>query len=121
MEVPVWEKAMMAAELQRYWSDNNVSITLSFGPDEHDQVGSIIESFSDKLKVMSFILKDGAGAISYEQAPYEPIAKEEGVYYRPSGEINHAALYGDLGDAEVERGCEGDACELPWVATPVSA
>src|SRR5690606_37447829 len=54
-EVSVWEKAILAGELQRWWSDNSVSVTLSFGEDEKRFIGPILQWAAGNLKTVSFL------------------------------------------------------------------
>lgn len=73
-DVSIWEQAMNAADYQRYWSDNQVSITITFKKEEEGDVKKVLECFEDKLKSVSFLPITGHG---YKQAPYEEITKEE--------------------------------------------
>ena len=72
-EVSIWEQAENAAAYQHYWSDNQVSITITFKQEEADQIKHVLEAYEDKLKSASFLpIKDHG----YKQAPYEEITKE---------------------------------------------
>ncbi|MFX1297198.1 MAG: ribonucleoside-triphosphate reductase, adenosylcobalamin-dependent, partial [Promethearchaeota archaeon] len=73
-DVSIWEQAENAASYQRYWSDNQVSITITFKKDEADQIKHVLESYEDKLKSASFLPIKEHG---YKQAPYEEISKEK--------------------------------------------
>lgn len=118
-EVSVWEKAELAALTQRHWSDNAVSVTLTFRPDEVDDVGRIIHAFDGRLKTASFLpLGEEAAGGAYEQMPYEAIAVDELEDRRAAiHQIDRSALYGlGTGDAAGERYCTTDRCELPWTA-----
>lgn len=113
-EVSVWEKAAMAVLHQRYWADNQVSVTLSFREDERTQIGNIIKAFDGQLKSLSFLpILESGGA--YRQMPYERIDNERyeeltaGV--RPVG---WSVLYGGAAaDAEGEAFCNNTSCEIP--------
>lgn len=72
-DVTLWEQMNNAADLQRYWADNAVSITVTFNDKEEKDLINVLETFEDKLKSVSFLKfsKD-----IYEQAPYEEIDKE---------------------------------------------
>jgi len=72
-EISIWEQAENAASYQRYWSDNQVSITITFQQDEADQIKHVLEAYEDKLKSVSFLPISEHG---YKQAPYEEITKE---------------------------------------------
>ncbi len=73
-EVSIWEQAQNAADYQRYWSDNQVSITITFKEEEANQIKYILECYEDKLKSVSFLPIKEHG---YKQTPYEEITKEQ--------------------------------------------
>lgn len=112
-DVSVWKKAELAALTQRHWSDNSVSVTLSFRPDEADQIADIIHTFDGRLKTMSFLPLSETGA--YPQMPFEAIdADELERRFAAISPISREALYGiESEDAEVEKFCTTDRCELP--------
>jgi len=73
-DISVWEQFKLAALLQRYWSDNQVSITITFRPEEYEDLGHALSYFETELKSLSFLpLTDH----KYKQAPYETITKSE--------------------------------------------
>ncbi|MFX1455310.1 MAG: fused protease/ribonucleoside-triphosphate reductase [Promethearchaeota archaeon] len=72
-EVSIWEQAANAADYQKYWSDNQVSITITFKQEEADQIKHVLDAFEDKLKSVSFLPIKEHG---YKQAPYEEINQE---------------------------------------------
>ncbi|GAG01968.1 unnamed protein product, partial [marine sediment metagenome] len=74
-DVSIWEQAENAAAYQKYWSDNQVSITITFKPElEANQIKHVLECYEDKLKSVSFLPIKEHG---YKQAPYEEISKEK--------------------------------------------
>ena len=73
-EVSIWEQAANAIDYQRLWSDNQVSITITFKPEEADQIKHVLQFCEDKLKSASFLPIKEHG---YKQAPYEEITKEQ--------------------------------------------
>ena len=74
-EVPLREKVDLAARMQHYWSDNQVSCTAEFDPEtESADLRRILESYEDRLKAISFLPATGHG---YEQPPYEAIDRQE--------------------------------------------
>jgi adenosylcobalamin-dependent ribonucleoside-triphosphate reductase len=107
-DVPLWEKVDLAAQLQRYWSDNQVSCTAEFDPErEGSALGRILSAYEDRLKAIVFLPSRGHG---YVQPPYETISREEYEAYvkklRPlSGTLEH--------EPELEeRFCEGGVCDV---------
>jgi ribonucleoside-triphosphate reductase len=70
-DITVWEQLQNAADYQRFWADNQVSITVTFKP--HEDILAALECFEDKLKCVSFLPLKEHG---YVQAPYESITAE---------------------------------------------
>lgn len=113
-EVSMWEKTALAALLQRYWADNQVSVTVTFLPEEADQIGPLLRAHDGQLKSLSMLPLSEGGA--YAQMPYERISEEEVLERQASvKKINWNALYdtGNIADAEGERFCSNDVCEIP--------
>lgn len=111
-EVSIWEKASLAATCQRWWSDNAVSVTLTFREDEAGQIPAVLRAFDGQLKSASF-LPDAEGV--YAQAPYQRVPKEQWDALRAGIKpVDWDSLYGDraLPDAEGEMYCTTDACEI---------
>lgn len=113
-EVSVWEKAILAGDLQRLWSDNSVSVTLSFDPEAEGQfIEPILEWAKSNLKTVSFLPSSGHG---YEQAPYEQISAQQ---YADATErllpVNFDLIYDgvlDADDGAGEKFCSTDRCEI---------
>lgn len=113
-EVSIFEKANLAAEAQRYWSDNSVSVTVSFDPEtEANDVGKILNMYEGSLKTVSFLPMGG----SYEQMPYEQISEDEYEEIRAKlMPVDLSPVYGLAAEeAEGEMFCSTDACLLPEV------
>jgi adenosylcobalamin-dependent ribonucleoside-triphosphate reductase len=112
-DVSVWEKASLAAHCQRWWSDNSVSVTLTFDADtEASQVGPILNAFDGQLKSASFLpTTEGI----YEQAPYQRVSREAWADARSRAtKLDWTTLYdgGTVEDAEGELYCTTDSCEI---------
>ncbi len=112
--VSVWEQAELAAALQKHWSDNMVSCTLTFRKAEAADVPRVIEAFTGRLKVVSFLPVSEHG---YLQAPYIPCTEAEynAAVSAITGDLAaalSAALSGVETKAEEERFCSGDRCEM---------
>jgi adenosylcobalamin-dependent ribonucleoside-triphosphate reductase len=107
-QVSLREKVELAARMQRWWSDNQVSCTAEFDPGrERDEIPRILAEYEDRLKAIALLPAEGHG---YEQAPYEEIT--EGRYREMIEKLS--PLRGDLPhEQELEdRFCEGGICEL---------
>jgi ribonucleoside-triphosphate reductase (thioredoxin) len=70
-DVSIYEKMALAAYAQRYWSDNSVSVTISFNPEtESEAVGTVLHLYDGQLKTVSFL---PSGNFTYPQMPYTQI------------------------------------------------
>jgi len=112
-DVSIYEKMALAATAQRYWSDNSVSVTISFDPEtEASAIGTALHMYDGQLKTVSFL---PSGNATYPQMPYTQITAEE---YENDGvmklfPIDLAGVYaGMAADAIGEAYCTTDACEV---------
>jgi len=114
-DVTIFEKVALAATAQRYWSDNSVSVTISFDKEKEAQhVGTVLHMYDGQLKTVSFL---PIGNDTYPQMPYTQITKEE--YEENAGKlfpIDFSGVYaGMAADAIGESYCTTDSCELKFV------
>ncbi len=108
-DVSIWEQAENAAAYQRYWSDNQVSITITFKPEEKNEIKRVLECYEDKLKSVSFLPISEHG---YEQAPYEEISKER--YEEMLAKVKPMNLNETQDRAIGEKFCDSDKCEVKF-------
>ncbi|MFX1575492.1 MAG: hypothetical protein ACFFB0_22375, partial [Promethearchaeota archaeon] len=108
-EVSIWEQAENAAAYQKYWSDNQVSITITFKDEEADQIKHVLECYEDKLKSVSFLPLKSHG---YEQAPYEEITKEQ--YNEIISKLKPFNLDETKDRAIGEKFCDSDRCTIEF-------
>ena len=113
-DVSIWEQAENAAAFQKYWSDNQVSITITFKPDEADQIKHVLECYEDQLKSVSFLPIEEHG---YKQAPYEEITAER--YNEMISVIKPLSLEDSKDRAIGERYCDSDKCTVEFTMDPV--
>jgi hypothetical protein len=107
-EVSIWEQAENAAAYQRYWSDNQVSITITFQQEEARDIKHVLEAYEDKLKSVSFLPIKEHG---YKQAPYEEITKEK--YEEMISTITPITTLDKTQDRALgEVFCDSDKCEV---------
>jgi ribonucleoside-triphosphate reductase (thioredoxin) len=114
-EVSIYEKIDLAATAQYEWSDNSVSVTVSFDPSkEKDDVKHSLHMYDGKLKTVSFL---PSGNTVYPQMPYTQITEEEYEQYRMTlFPIDFAGVYaGMAADAVGEAYCTTDACEVKLI------
>ena len=106
-DISMWEQLEIASQYQYYWADNSVSITVTFKEEESDQIKDALEMYEARLKAVSFLKYQETG---YEQAPYEPISKEEYekmiVKIKPISKI----LTNECGVGS--KFCTNDTCEI---------
>ena len=72
--VSIWEQFANAVDLQHYWADNQVSITITFKQEEADQIARALSCFDSRLKGVSLLPLSEHG---YAQAPYIATPREE--------------------------------------------
>jgi ribonucleoside-triphosphate reductase len=112
-QVSLFEKIGLAATAQKYWSDNGVSVTLSFDKETEKQfVAPALNMYEGQLKAVSFL---PMGNKTYPQQPYTEISREEyNSYVGKIGKIDWSAIYDGVEnlEAEGEAYCSTDACEI---------
>ena len=115
-DVSIYEKVALAATAQKYWSDNSVSVTVTFDPEtESSSIGPVLHMHDGDLKTISFL---PMGNAVYPQMPYTQITEEE---YEAEGTmklfpIDLSGVYaGMASDAIGEAYCTTDACEVKLI------
>ena len=110
--VTIWEQFKNAADMQNYWSDNQVSITVTFGIHEKKDIARCLAAFDDQLKGISMLPLLDHG---YVQAPYIPTDRKEIEEYSDTllpldftslGEDEEGA------NAEANKFCDSTRCEI---------
>lgn len=108
-EVSMWEQLAMAAFLQKYWSDNQVSATITFDPaTEGDHIAHALNYFQYQLKGISFLPRVDYGA--YPQMPYEGIREE--TYQQRVSQLSPVTFGATHEKAESEKFCDSSGCQL---------
>ena len=112
-QVSLFEKIGLAATAQKYWSDNGVSVTLSFDKEEETKfIAPALNMYEGQLKAVSFL---PMGNKTYPQQPYTEITREEyNSYVGKIAKIDWSAIYDGVEnlEAEGEAYCSTDACEI---------
>ena len=114
-EVSIYEKMDLAATAQFYWSDNSVSVTVTFDPEtEGKHVETALNMFDGRLKTVSFL---PMGNAVYPQMPYTQITEAEYEEARMKlMPIDLTGIYdGYAFDAIGEAYCTTDACEIKFL------
>ena len=105
-DVSIWEQMKNAIDYQRFWSDNSVSCTVTFKPEEAKDIPATLEAYEDNLKAISFLpLKH-----EYEQPPYESITKEQ--YDELIKNLKPLDFSNYTGLPKGEKFCNTDTCEI---------
>ena len=106
-EVSMWEQLENAAQMNKYWADNAVSVTVTFSEEEAKDISNALSLYETRLKSVSFLPLEDHG---YEQAPYQEIMEEE---YLSAIKNLRKINWGKKDTHEVtEMYCENDHCVL---------
>jgi ribonucleoside-triphosphate reductase (thioredoxin) len=105
-DVSMWEQLALAANMQRWWADNQVSCTVTFNPEtEGRHISAALDYFQYQLKGISFLPKLDFGA--FPQMPYEEITEDR--FRELVGRTG--TITGSSGqDGVCETFCDGDSC-----------
>lgn len=105
----MFEQLALAAMMQRYWADNQVSVTIHFTKEEAKDIPLALEIYQHHLKSVSFLPYDPHTL--YPLAPYETITKE--AYSKYKEKIKYVSLpYNCVdGNQVLASGCDSDTCE----------
>jgi adenosylcobalamin-dependent ribonucleoside-triphosphate reductase len=114
-QVSLFEKIGLAATAQKYWSDNGVSVTLSFDKENEKKfIAPALNMYEGQLKAVSFL---PMGDKVYPQQPYSEITREEyNAYVGKISKIDWSAIYDGIENLEAagEAYCSTDACEIKF-------
>jgi adenosylcobalamin-dependent ribonucleoside-triphosphate reductase len=112
-DVSMFEKIGLAATAQKYWSDNGVSVTLSFDKETESKfIAPALHMYEGQLKAVSFL---PMGNKTYPQQPYTEITKDQyNEYIGTIAKIDWNAIYNGVEnlEAEGEMYCTTDVCEI---------
>jgi len=94
------------ALVQEYWADNAVSSTISFNPDEKQELAECLSKYVPRLKSTSCLSR----AHGYAQAPYEEVDEATWKILYNQIQNDHPLTRG--GDMDAGGECEGGACPV---------
>lgn len=112
-DVSIWEQVKNVVDYQKYWSDNNVSVTVTFKKEEAEDIPFVLEAYEDNLKSISFLPLSEHG---YAQAPYETITEEQ--YNEMKAKIKYISIEKKLLEknasieTKAEKFCTNDTCTI---------
>lgn len=106
-EISIWEQVANTVDYQRYWADNQVSVTIKFKAEEAKDIVSVLEAYEDQLKSVCFLPHSNHG---YAQAPYEPCTEQEVLEYNAKlSDLDFSSYYGK---EEGSNFCDSDSCAV---------
>ena len=113
-DVSASEQLATQAFLQRYWSDNAVSCTVTFRKEEEGSLPSILSAYAGKIKSTSLLQYVDGG---YAQMPKEAIGEEKYEAMQEAISADPEAAFGDaIEEAQLEivgqSDCAGGACPV---------
>lgn len=108
-DVSIWEQMALAAFMQKYWADNQVSCTVTFKKEEADQIDKCLNFYQYQLKGISFLPLTEHGV--YKQMPYESISEKK--YEELVSKLKCLKIKCIKNEeAEVEKFCNNDVCQI---------
>lgn len=109
-DVSIWEQFANAVDLQEMWADNQVSITITFGEHEKNQIARALSCFDTKLKGVSLLPISDHG---YAQAPYIATDRAEIEEYASTlSPLDFSALTEEGENADSNKFCDSDGCSI---------
>jgi intein/homing endonuclease len=108
-QISMWEQLEIVAQMQHWWADNQVSVTVTFNQDEAKEIERALELYETRLKSVSFLpLKDHG----YKHAPYQPMTEQE---YKAAVKSLKAIRLTKITETQgfEHKYCDSDVCEIP--------
>jgi ribonucleotide reductase alpha subunit len=107
-ELGAVDQLNVVKRLQTEWSDNAVSCTIYFKPEELDDIREYLKTnYNKNFKSLSFLLHSGHG---FDQAPLEEITKEQ--YDELVANTTLITKIEDAVEFDSASDCEGGACPV---------
>lgn len=104
-DISMWEQLELVAQVQHYWSDNQVSATTTFTEAERPQIKHAIELYSKRLKSVTFFPNEIS---QFEHAPMQAITKEQ--YDDYVAKLSPVALPSTR--EQSDKFCDSESCEI---------
>lgn len=107
-EQTIEEQFELVALMQKYWSDNSVSVSITYKEDEEDKIAGLLRKYENKIKSVSFNKYNNT---FYDQLVLEPITKKKyGQLVLNIMDSKDAGLV-EI-DSDDSKFCTTDSCEL---------
>ena len=106
-DISMWEQFELAAQMQHWWADNSVSVTVTVKPEEKKDLARALAMYDTRLKSVSILpLEDH----KYAQPPYSRIYKSDYGYL--ASKIKPLKFTHEKAHDIDERGCTSDSCSI---------
>jgi ribonucleotide reductase alpha subunit len=107
-EVGIWEQMKFVEIAQKYWSDNQVSVTVNFDPDKPHEVEQVLQMFDRDIKNVSF-LPNFCGY--FPQMPEETIDRK--TYEKYVASLKKIPIEGYTREEAIGvSGCTNESCSI---------
>lgn len=108
-QLSIWEQAELAAQMQHWWADNQVSVTITFNKDESSSLCRVLEFYETRMKAVSFLpLADH----QYEHAPYQVMENSEQEYLAAVSKLQSLEKVLGIEKQQEALFCDSDKCEV---------
>lgn len=109
-DVSIWQQFKDVSDFQKVWSDNAVSVTVTFTKNEVNQIAACLSAFDSELKSVSLLPYFEHG---YVQAPYIAAPREEVQAYANSlYPLDFSSLTNEGENAESNKFCSNEGCAI---------
>jgi len=110
-KVSIWRQFKDTSDVQKYYADNMVSVTVTFNKQESSEIADCLTAFESELKSVSLLPLSEHG---YQQAPYIAADRQEIIDYKNSLSIIDFSVLSEEDEmaTEMNKFCEGDSCQL---------
>lgn len=106
--ISIWAQFKDTVDINKYYSDNMVSVTVTFNSSEASQIATCLAAFENELKSISLLPISDHG---YAQAPYIPAPIEEVLKYKNTlSKLDFSSLTKSGENAEANKFCSNDSC-----------
>jgi ribonucleotide reductase alpha subunit len=107
-DMGVIKQLEMVKKLQEVWSDNAVSVTAYYSPEELDCLKQWLkDNYKNNIKSVSFLLRQKHG---FKQAPYQEISEE--AYKTAKSKVKPLSNLNITGETLQGLECEGGVCPI---------